>query len=606
MCGIYGYIGNKLAHSVILNGLRKLEYRGYDSWGIVTLANGDFHCVKGLGYITKARVIETTLPGNIGIGHVRWATHGAISERNAHPHFDCKGEIAIVHNGVIHNELLIRRKLAKSGHSFTSDTDTELFAHLLEEKSKLSFIDAIYECIKEIDAQFGFLILSKKEPSKIFAARNKSPLVIGIGEGGYHISSDIVSLAGKATHCVDLEDGDVTEIGINGFKIYDRNKNFVQRELTPIGVSEETITKEPPYFPKEIREEERMANEIINRCTRGDEVDLGIDLDRIARVESIILTGAGSSFFASMVGEYYLRIISGLIHVESVLAAELKQKYAYADLSHISKNTLLIALTQSGETRDTLEAMEFMRGKGIPVLTLVNRPRTEAAKISDLVIELPAGVEMSVIASKTFVAEVLMLLLFSIALARKKGLTEGTRRLMEEIKSLPLLINAIFEQEGEIEQIATKYCNENEFYPLSTGINVPVALEIGRKLEEGLYVHAIGTSLGTSAELKHGPLTMVSDKTLIFIIPSGLEYQRTLLSMNEAKARTAKIIAIATDEDETVQSIADDTIWIPKCNELLTPILSIIPLQLLTYYIGKRGGKGNFDRPRNLAKSVTV
>lgn len=606
MCGIYGYIGNEVACPIILEGLRKLEYRGYDSWGIATLAQGNFHCVKRLGYITKAHVTETSLPGNIGIGHVRWATHGVISKRNAHPHFDCKREIAIVHNGVIYNESSVRDRLAKRRHSFNSDTDTELFAHLLEEKSKQNFIEAIYNSIKEIDAQYSFLILTKKEPNKIYAARNKSPLKIGIGEKGFHISSDIVSLARKVTQYVDLEDGDVAEISINAFKIYDKDKNLVQRELNPVGISEEMITKEPPYFLNEMREEERTIKDIIKTYIKDNQIDLGIDLDGIAGAESVILTGAGSSFFASMVGEYYLRLIAGLTHVESVLAAELKQKYTYVDFSRVSKNMLLIALTQSGETRDTLDAIEFMRSNNVPVLTLVNRPRTEAAKISDFVIELPAGPEMSVIASKTFVAEVLMLLLFSIALARKKGIAERTKTLLEEIKELPLSVNAIFGRENEIKQVATEYCNKRVFYPLGTGITVPVALEIGRKLEEGLYVHAIGTSLGTSAELKHGPLTMVSNKTLIFIISPESGHQKMLISMEEAKARKARIIAVAAEGDEVVQGIADDIIWIPKSDELLTPILSIIPLQLLTYYIGKEGKKGDLDRPRNLAKSVTV
>lgn len=606
MCGIYGYLGNKAACQIILGGLRRLEYRGYDSWGMATIADGRLYWIKRIGDIPENDETLRILPGNIGIGHVRWATHGAISERNAHPHFDCKGEIAIVHNGVIYNESSVRSRLAKSGHSFSSNTDTELFAHLLEEKSELSFIDAIYECVKEIDAQYSFLILAEREPNKIYAARNKSPLKIGISERGFHISSDIVSLVGKATRYTDLEDGDVAEIGFDGFKIYDKNKRLVQRELNPIDISEEMITKEPPYFLKEVQEEERVIKDIINRCIRNDEIDLGIDLDKIAGVENVILTGAGSSFFASMVGEYYLRIMTRLIHVESVLAGELKQKYAYVDSSSIPGNMLLIVLTQSGETRDTLDAIEFMRSKGVPALTLVNRPRTEAAKISDFVIELPAGPEMSVVASKTFVAEVLMLLLFSIALARKKGITKGMRELSEEIKRLPLSINTIFGRENEIKQIAAKYCDEDKFYPLSTGINVAVALEIGRKLEEGLYVNAVGTSLGTSSELKHGPLTMVSGKTLIFIVSPGSGYQKMLISMEEAKAREAKIIAIATERDEAVQRIADDAIWIPKCSELLTPILSIIPLQLLTYYIGKESSKGNLDRPRNLAKSVTV
>lgn len=609
MCGIYGYIGNEAACQIILDGLQKLHYRGYDSWGIVTLVNGEFHCIKRVGYITESDITEITLPGNIGVGHVRWATHGSISERNAHPHFDCKHEIAIVHNGVIYNESSLRNRLIQHGHFFNSDTDTELFAHLLEEEAGQGFIDAIYNRIQEIDAQYSFLILTKKEPNKIYAARNRSPLKIGIGENGFHVSSDVVSLVGVVTKYIDLEDGDVAEITAEEFKIYDRDKQSVQRQSNPIDIPEELVKKQAPYFLKEVYEQEKIIRDVTRSYIRGHKIDLGIDVDKITPIEGVILTGAGSSFFASLIGEYYLRKISRLPRVECVLAAELAPKYG-VDLRRISKNLLLVALTQSGETRDVLDAIDFARNNGVRVLTLVNRPRSEAAKISDFAIDLQAGPEMSVVASKTFVAEILVILLLSIALAQKRKITKEIKKLIREIEELPSSIKEIFEQQGEIEQIARnpKYLSEKElaFYPLSSGINVPIALEMGRKLEEGLYVHAIGTSLGASSELKHGPLTRVTNKTLIFIIPSGSEHRKMLIHMSEAKARGARIIAVATRGDEAVQTVADDTIWLPECNELLTPILSIIPLQLLAYYLGKESGRGNLDRPRNLAKSVTV
>lgn len=600
MCGIYGYIGNESAYLLILAGLQKLNYRGYDSWGMVTLDNGNFHIIKRLGYVTKSDITEITIPGNIGIGHVRWATHGLISEKNAHPHFDCKNEIAIVHNGVVYNENSIRNNLLKNGHIFNSNTDSELIAHLLEEKVQKKFSSAIYESLKEIDAQYSLLILTKKEQNKIYAARNKSPLKIGISKNGFHISSDVVSFVGIASEYIDLEDGDVAEISINEFKIYDKNNDLVQRKLNHIDILEEIIVKEPPYFLKEIQEEEIVVKNIINHYLKDNNIDFDVNLNGVEAIESVILTGSGSSFFASIIGEYYLRNITKIDHVESVLAAELMHKYA-----DIPENTLLIALTQSGETRDTLDAIEFARKKGIPILTLVNRPCSEASKISNFVIEYQAGLENSVIASKTFVAEVLVLLLLSIYIAKMKKTIEKNN-IKKEIRNLPLYVREIFRQSDKIKQIAKKYYNKSEFYPLSMGINIPIALEIGRKLEEGLCVHTIGTSLGSSAELKHGPITMVNGKTLIFIIP-GADHKKILTSMKEAKFKNAKIIAVATKGDEMVRDIADDTIWIPKANKFLSPILCVIPLQLLAYYIGEeKGRKDCFDRPKNLAKSVTV
>ncbi len=614
MCGIYGYIGNKPACKIILDGLQRLEYRGYDSWGIATLLKEKFHCERRVGYITKGHNTKLALPGNIGIGHVRWATHGTVSEKNAHPHFDCKYEIAIVHNGVIYNESLIRSKLAKSGHTFSSETDTELFAHLLEEKSEQNFIDIIYQSIQEIDAQYSFLILTKKEPDKIYAVRYKSPLKIGIGENGYHVSSDVVSLVGIVNEYVDLEDGDVAEISAEEYKIYNKNGKLVHRETNTVDIPVEMVRKKPPYFLKEVNEQKDIIKDIIDLCVRDFKIDLGIEMDKIKPFEGVILTGAGSSFFASMVGEYYLRRVSKLSHVETILATELEQKYTN-NITNLTKNMLLIAITQSGETRDVLDAIEFMRSNGVKTLTLVNRSHAEASKMADLSIYIKAGPELSVIASKTFVAEVLILLLLSIALIPKREITEEIKNIISEIKKLPLFVEEVFKQERKIKQIVRKpqYLEGEElsFYPLSLGINIPVALEAGRKLEEGLYVHATGTTLGASSELKHGPLTMVSGNTLIFIIPNEPEHRRMLINMSEAKARGAKIIAVATTGNEAVKSLADDTIWIPECHELLTPILSIIPLQLLTYYLGeeikKRNlGRPDLDRPRNLAKSVTV
>lgn len=606
MCGIYGYIGTELACPIILNGLRMLEYRGRDSWGLVTL-NDIFHTKKDIG-----RLDETTekfeLPGNIGIGHVRWATSGIISKENAHPHFDCKKEIAIVHNGVIFNEMHLRSKLNK--HKLISETDTELFAHLLEENSgqNQSFIEDIIVTLRNIDAQFAFLILRKGD-KKIYATRNKSPVHIGISNGAYHVSSDIRSFVGKAEQYMDLEDGDIAEIGIEKFRIYDSNMNLVTRELKPLNLTPEIIDKGmySHFYIKEIKEIKSVIENIIQEYIIANTVDFGSIVNEIKGFEKIILTGAGSSYFASMVGEYYLMQLLGDVNVESILSSELELKYANVTFP---RKTILIALSQSGETKDTLDAIEFAKERSITVVSLVNNHYSEAEKHSNYVIKLLCGLETSVTATKTFVAELLVLLLFSISISEKENKFE----ILDEIKRLPETIDNILNDkfENRIIQLTEKYYTEGAFYPLSRGIIRPVALEGGRKIEEILHLQTFGTSMGSSAELKHGPLTMVKNKVMLFLVPppTTKEHHKIIVNIHEVKVRDAKIIVIATQGDEEIVKLdkvtcIDDIIWIPKSHELFAPIFYIIPLYLFTYYLAIMN-EINPDLPRNIIKAPTV
>jgi len=611
MCGIYGYIGAELACPIILNGLRMLEYRGRDSWGLVTL-NDIFHTKKDIG-----RLDETTekfeLPGNIGIGHVRWATSGIISKENAHPHFDCKKEIAVVHNGVIFNEMHLRSRLNK--HKLISETDTELFAHLLEENAgqNQSFIEDIIVTLKNIDAQFAFLILRKGD-KKIYAIRNKSPVHIGIGNGAYHVSSDIRSFVGKAEQYMDLEDGDIAEIGIEGFRIHDSNMNLITRELKPLNLTPEIIDKgiHSHFFIKETKEIGYVVEEIIRKYIAVYTVDFGNIINEIKEFRKIILTGAGSSYFASMVGEYYLLQLLGDVNVESILSSELELKYANITFP---RKIILIALSQSGETKDTCDAIKFAKQRSITVVSLVNNPNSEAEKLSDYVIKLRCGFETSVPATKTFIAELLVLLLFSISISKNEKKFE----ILDEIKRLPNYLNEIFNEEFENEVIylAEKYYQSSAFYPLSRGIMVPVALDAGRKIEEVLYAQTIGTSMGSSAELKHGPLTMVKNNVVLFLVPPPTTkgHHKIIANIHEVKTRDAKIIVIATQGDEEIANLTkanciDDVIWLPKAHELVAPILYIIPLYLLTYYLAikkiETGDQIYPDSPRHLAKAITV
>lgn len=608
MCGIYGYVGTELAFPIIINALKKLEYRGHDSWGITTL-DDDFHTIKQVGGVDENA--SGTYPGNVGIGHVRWATSGTVSERNAHPHFDCKNEIAIVHNGVIYNEAHLKSKLKRRGHnSIISDTDSELFVHLLEENTNryTNFVEDIHTTLNSLEAQYAFLIL-RKNTKKIYAVRYKSPIWIGVGNGGYHISSDIVSLVGKASEYMNLEDGDIAEIGIDGIRIYNSDMNLIKRDLKPLNITPESVEKGDNlyHYLKEVEEIKCVVEGIIERYVNGNIVDIGIDLNIFKGANRIILTGAGSSYFASMVGEYYMRQLLGIVNVESVISSELELKYADIDFP---QKTILIALTQSGETKDTKDAIEFAKEKGITIVSLINQQHSEAENLSDFVIKLLARVEISVPATKTFVAELLVLLLLSISFSEN----ERKYEILDEIKKLPHNLSTVF-NENEIISIAEKYYHEEAIWPLSRGFMVPVALEAGRKIEEVLYVNSIGTSMGISAELKHGPLTLVKDKVMLFLIPPASSHNKIITTIDQVNIRGAKIIVVATQGDEIIENLVkenyiDDAFWIPKTHESIAPILYIAPLYLLIYYMAimkkKMDNQINPDRPRYLAKSITV
>lgn len=607
MCGIYGYVGTELAYPIIINGLKNLKYRGRDSWGIATLDDDDFYTIKKVGSVDE-KCLEIGYPGNVGIGHVRWATRGIISAENAHPHFDCKNEIAVVHNGVIFNEAHLRKKLSKHIAEPKSTTDTELFAHLLEENAgkNKSFIEDIHDTLSNVEAQYAFLILRKND-KKIYALRNKSPVCIGISNGGFHVSSDTVSFAGKVNKYMDLEDGDIAEIGIEGIRIFDSHKNLIKRDLKPLNINPEIIDKGnyPYFYLKETEEIKSVIERIIEEYVKGDTVNVGIDKNIFKGIERIILTGAGSSYFASMVGEYYMRQLLETVNVESVLSSELEEKYAGFNFP---QKTILIALTQSGETKDTRNAIEFAKQKGIIVISLINRRYSEAEKLSDYVIKLLAGWEGSIVATKTFAAELLVLLLLSISLSEN----EKKYEILDEIKNLPVNLNKIFEKKEvkHIELTAEKYYKESAIYPLSRGIMVPVALEAGRKIEEVLYAHSIGTSMGSSAELKHGPLTMVKNKIMLFLIPPASSHHKIITNIDEVKTREAKIIVVATLGDEKIENLVkenyiDDVFWVPKIHEFIAPILYIVPLYLFVYHMAIEKAV-NPDNPRNLAKSITV
>jgi len=620
MCGIFGYIGKEKACKFILNGLKKLDYRGYDSSGIATL-DDSFHvakqvgCIDNLCNVVKQGKVMDKLLGNLGIGHVRWATHGIISERNAHPHLSCDKRIAVVHNGVVYNDLSLRRDLLERGHVLISDTDSELIAHLIEQEynEHVGIFDSTRNALKQIEAQYALLILCKDEPDKIIAAKNKAPLWIGRGSSGYFGSSDVLSLIGNADEYLDLKDGDTAILSDDTVKIFDTEGKQIHREFIEVPFTEEEISKGNfDYFIlKEILEQPDIVRKLVDEYIKNTKIDIFTDtdlVDIIKKLDRVILFGSGSSYFASRIGELYLKKIAKIVDVHSIVASELKYSLEDAFFSNEKlQETFVLAITQSGATRDTIAALEFLKNK-FKVLSITNMQLSEAERKSDYNLNMLAGFEISVAATKSFLAEIIMLLLISLRFGEIKNTIDRDfiTEIIEQMKNIPYQIEYILSQKTNIKNTAKKYYDRETIFFVSRGINVPTALEAGRKAEELLYISTLGTSLGSAGEFKHGPLALIRQNFPVVIIsPYSSELEKIIINAREAKSHGAKIIAIATEGNNTIKEIADDIIWIPKVNELLSPILAIVALQLLIRDMAQLKGTLT-DRPLNLAKVATV
>ena len=620
MCGIFGYIGKEEACKFILNGLKKLDYRGYDSSGIATL-DDSFHvakqvgCIDNLCNIVKQGKVMDKLLGNLGIGHVRWATHGIISERNTHPHLSCDERIAVVHNGVVYNDASLRRDLLERGHVLISDTDSELIAHLIEEEynENVGIFDSTRNALKQIEAQYAIIILCKDEPDKIIAAKNKAPLLIGRGSSGYFGSSDVTSLIGNADEYLDLEDGDTAILSENAVLIFDIDGKQISREFIEVPFTEEEVSKGnfDLFILKELMEQPDVVRNIVDKFIKNNKVDIFTNDDLvniIKKVDRVILFGSGSSYFASQIGELYLRKIAKIVDVHSIVASELKYSLKDAIFSDEKlQKTLVLAITQSGETRDTLDALEFLKKK-LKVLSITNMQHSTAERESDYNLNMLAGMEISVAATKSFLAEIIMLLLISLRIGEIKNTIdrEFITEIIQQIINIPHQIEYVFSQETNIKNIANKYYDRETIFFVSRGINVPTALEAGRKAEELLYISTLGTSLGSAGEFKHGPLALIrSNFPVIIISPDSSEFNKIIENADQARLRGAKIIAIATEGNNTIKENADDIIWIPKVNELLSPLLAIVALQFLIRDMAQLKGTIS-DRPFNLAKAPTV
>ena len=617
MCGIVGYIGSRDAQPLILEGLRRLEYRGYDSAGIATIHDGSLDIRRAAGKIAELEggLEKNPLAGSQGIGHTRWATHGAPTTINAHPHTDGSERVALVHNGIIENHLVLRTKLEELGHEFRSETDTEVLCHLIEELYSGNLEEAVAEALSHVEGAYGIAVIHSDDPGKIVVARMGSPLLIGIGENGERemfAASDVAAVIRHTRQVVYLNDGELAVLTPDGHSLLDisesgngeaprrirREASHVDWDLGQIerGGYEHFMLKEIFEQPDTIRD--AMRGRLLEEEGTAKLGGLFALEDVIAKVDRIVITACGTSWHAALLGEYMIEEFAR-IPVEVEYASEFRYRRPI-----VTDGTLVVAISQSGETADTLAAMREARSRGAPVLGIVNVVGSSIARETDGGVYIHSGPEIGVASTKAFTGQLTVLALFALYLARRRGMStfEG-REIVAAMRGLPDLVRASLEQSPVIEAIARQYCDKVNFLYLGRGFNFPVALEGALKLKEISYIHAEGYP---AAEMKHGPIALIDQNMpVVFIAPSDSVYHKIASNIEEVKARGGKVIAVVTDGNDDLTARVDHVISVPATIDMLQPLLTVIPLQLLAYHMAVLRGC-DVDQPRNLAKSVTV
>ncbi len=607
MCGIVGYVGHRDAAPLLLDGLLRLEYRGYDSAGLATVHDGQLLVQKAAGRIAdlQDRLGDTVPPGAIGLAHTRWATHGAPNDRNAHPHTDCTGSLAVVHNGVIENASVLRGLLEQQGHTFRSDTDTEILAHLIEEVLDGSLSDAVGAAVQQIDGAYGIAVLSVSEPEMLVAARRGSPLVLGLGTDEHLIASDVAAVLEHTRDVVYLDDDEIAVVRADSYEILDRDNSQIEKLVSTIDWDLETIERGgyAHFMLKEIMEQpESIRNALRGRLIEREgtaKLDgLNIPDRQLRHVDRIVLTGCGTSWHAALIGEYMLEEL-----VRLPVEVEYASEFRYRD-PVLTERTLVIGISQSGETADTLAALREAKARGARTLGIVNAVGSTIAREVDGGIYLHAGPEIGVASTKAFTCQVVALALLTLRLGRLRELSQRQgQAFIRALEQLPDQVSDVLARSSEIEQIAAAFMRAQNALYLGRGYNFPVALEGALKLKEISYIHAEGYP---AAEMKHGPIALIDDMMpVICIAPRGNVYQKILSNVEEVKARRGHVLAVVTEGDERITELSDYHIPIPETMAPLTPVLSVLPLQLFAYYAAVRRGC-DVDRPRNLAKSVTV
>jgi glutamine---fructose-6-phosphate transaminase (isomerizing) len=609
MCGIFGFTGQREAAPVLLEGLKRLEYRGYDSAGMATWAANHLHLRKKSGRIAELAqlVHQQPTPGTCGISHTRWATHGPASDRNAHPHMDTHHKIAVVHNGVIENYMHLKQRLQADGIEFRSDTDTEVLVHLIQQFYQGDLLQALCNVLPLVKGTYGLAAVSQDEPGVIVGARLGSPLVIGIGPDGHYLASDASALAGFATQVVYLNDRQVCQLDETGWVIRSHDLDTVDAPIQDIrhylGESDPDKGDYPHYMLKEIYEQpESIANAMRGRLEDADATahfgGLNLSPKQLREIDRFIMTACGTSYHAAMVGEYLMEELARL-PVEVEYASELRYRNPPMD-----KHTILLALTQSGETADTLAAMRESKRMGHTTLAICNVVGSSVAREADGGVYLHAGPEIGVASTKAFTSQVAVLTMMALYFGRTRHLSVSQgQKMIEELRNLPNVVRQTLGCHDTVKRIAQKYAHARNCLYLGRQYLYPVALEGALKLKEISYIHAEGYA---AAEMKHGPIALVDAETpSVFLVPRGAVFDKVMSNMQEIKARNGPVIAVCSEHDEDVRQLADDVIPVPDVPEYLQPIVCAIPLQLLAYEIALLRGC-DVDKPRNLAKSVTV
>jgi glucosamine--fructose-6-phosphate aminotransferase (isomerizing) len=608
MCGIVGYVGHRPADGVLLGGLRKLEYRGYDSAGVATLDGGEIRISRAVGKLDKlaAKIAKDPHGGTTGIGHTRWATHGRPSEQNAHPHRS--GEVVVIHNGIIENYVDIRERLIADGRTIASETDTEVISHLIDKElaQGRSLFEATRATIAQLRGSYAIVVMSSREPGRLIAAKNSTPVVIGLGEGENFVASDIPALLDHTRDVLFLEDGEIADIDSKAVKIRTFSGQAVER--TPKRVTWDAVTAQKGgykhFLLKEIHEQPQAIIDTMRGRIAQDSGEVVLsELEAIAKrlegIERLALVACGTAWHACLVGKFILERFAR-VPCEVDYGSEFRYRGPLID-----ERTLLVVVSQSGETADTLAALEAARAAGSPVIAICNVVDSSIARKADAVVYTHAGPEISVASTKAFTTQLAALYLLGLWLGRR------TRRIDARLESeciqalvgVPLLIEQVLKQEDAIAKIARRYTNASDMLYLGRGINYPIALEGALKLKEISYIHAEGYPAG---EMKHGPIALIDEKMpVVVLIPRDEVYDKTLSNLKEVESRGGRIIAVTDSADAELSRIAEAVIEVPATSTSLLPLLLTIPMQLLAYHIAVERGT-DVDQPRNLAKSVTV
>jgi glucosamine--fructose-6-phosphate aminotransferase (isomerizing) len=607
MCGIVGYTGEKNAVAVLLDGLKRLEYRGYDSSGIAINNNGQVYNCKAVGEIKEleAKMNNEQVNGGLGIAHTRWATHGVPTEANAHPHCDCTGKIWLVHNGIIENHRQLRENLQKEGHIFRSETDTETAVHLMEKYYQGNLIEALRQTLHDIEGAYSFVAFHQDEPSRLVAAKKGSPLVLGLAEDGIIVASDVTAIIKQTRNIIYLEDKEIADVTGTDFHILNLDNERQEKETMYMDWSVEKLEKNgyPHFMLKEIHEQsETVADSLRGRLIPQEgKVKLG-GLDGMAKelnkVNNLINVACGTAYYACLVGEYMLEEYADL-STKSMVGSEFRYRK-----QPFNKNSAVLGVSQSGETADTLAAIKEANEKYLPTLGVVNVVGSGIARATKAGVYNHIGPEIAVASTKAFTSQLTILALLTVYLGRMRSMSFSMgQRIVQELEALPNKISETLKVDETVAEIAEKYHQALNFAFLGRKYNYPIALEGALKLKEISYIHAEGFAGG---EIKHGPLALI-DKNFpsFFIVPEDSVYEKNLSNIQEIKARGGDVIAITTQDNKEVAEVADEVVYIPKTLEMLTPILAVIPLQLFAYHVAVMNGK-DVDKPRNLAKSVTV